>query len=240
MSPDYVGGLRETIRKELNVPLIFLQGCSGDLGPANGFTGDLSVPERHGRQLAYATLASIENMGTPGTSLALEKVMKSGADCAVWREQSIVVDTLLSCSAGVISATIRNDLLKASELNELLKKNPDHAEKERLQRKLRMREMIGEGETVDIKSWFARIGNILFVSFQNEIYSKMQKDIRAHFPDFTVICATSCNGWLSYILPESDYEKPNLYQAWQTPAAPGTFESLYGLCIQELKKLSGT
>ncbi len=238
LSPDYVGSLRKTIRKEFNVPMLFLQGCSGDLGPAFGFTGDLSVPERHGRQLAYASLASLENMGSPGTSLVFEEVKKSGADLAVWREQSVSVDTTLLCSAGIFSATIRNDLLKSTGIQDLLKKNPDNAEEERLQRKLLLRKMIGDGDSLDVKSWFARIGNILFVSFPAELYSKMQKDIRARYPDYTVICATLCKGSLGYILPESDYEKANLYQAWQTPVASGTFEGLYDLCIRELNMLT--
>ncbi|NQZ67401.1 MAG: alkaline ceramidase, partial [Lentisphaeria bacterium] len=239
LSPDYIGTLRETIRKETNAPLIFLQGCSGDLGPALGFTGDVSVPERHGRQVAYASLATIENMGTPATKLVLEEVKKSGADLAAWREQASAPDTTLATNEAVLDWKVRDGLQKSAELNELLKDNPDNAEKERLKRKLCVRTIVGEEDTTPFPCWFARMGNILFVSYPGEAYSKIQRDLRDRYPDYTIICVNVCSTWIGYVIPEEDYQNQNLYPAWQTPLAPGIFEAVYELSIQELDKLTG-
>jgi hypothetical protein len=239
LSPDYIGSLRETVRRHLSVPMLFLQGCSGDLGPALGFTGDVTVAERHGRHLAHASLATIESMGTAGTKLHLDTVKKSGADLGVWKETVSASDKILRCSHATLTWPIRDGLLKSAEVHELLEKNPDNPEEERLKRKLRVREIVGEGDDLEFTSWFARIGRTLFVSFPGEAYSKMQKDLRARYPEYTIICVNVCAAWIGYIVPEDDYEKPNLYPAWQTPLAPGVFEALYALCTTEFDKLTG-
>ena len=234
LSPDYIGSLRETIRKELNVPMIFIQGCSGNLGPAIGFTGDLSIPERHGRQLGFASLSSLENMSLPGTTLVLDEIKKSGADLAVWKEQPSTANETVQFHAGTIRWPIRADLLKSVAINKLLAENPDNADKERLNRKLRIRESIGEGDDMTLYYWVARMGNILIIANGGEAYSKLQVSLRARYPEYTVICANCCRTSYGYVVPEEDYEKPNLYPAWQTPLAVGIFEELYARCVQKL------
>ncbi|NRA39392.1 MAG: hypothetical protein HRU15_14695 [Planctomycetes bacterium] len=237
LSPDYIGMLRETIRDTLAVPMIFLQGCSGDLGPANGFTGDTEVADNNGRQLAYAVLSSLQSMPTAGTHLQLEQVKKSGADLAVWRERDAITDGHCVFKEATLTWVIREDLLKSAEVEELLKQNPDNAEAERLRRKLSVRKSVGEGDNFEFKFWLARFGNILFVSFPGEAYCKMQSGLRAAFPGYTVICVNVCEGWIGYIVPAHDYAKPSLYTVWQTPLAEGIFEALFDLCVQELKTL---
>src|SRR5581483_9438600 len=60
ISPDYVGAMREVVEQATGAPCQFLQGASGDIGPREGFVGDVAVADRNGRQLGYAALVALE------------------------------------------------------------------------------------------------------------------------------------------------------------------------------------
>jgi hypothetical protein len=44
ISPDYIGAMRELVERETGAPCLFLQGASGEIGPREGFVGDLPWP----------------------------------------------------------------------------------------------------------------------------------------------------------------------------------------------------
>eukprot|EP01079_Euglenida_sp_SAG-EU17-18_P011640 gene11640-2116_t len=50
ISPDYVGSMRQVVETSTGVPCVFIQGASGDTGPRDGYTGDVKLAERNGRQ----------------------------------------------------------------------------------------------------------------------------------------------------------------------------------------------
>jgi hypothetical protein len=66
ISPDYVGAMRETIERATSAPALFLLGMCGDLAPRYQYVGDTAVADQHGRQLGYAALATLNDMGTGG------------------------------------------------------------------------------------------------------------------------------------------------------------------------------
>src|SRR5262245_3720330 len=51
ISPDYVGAMREVVEQATGATCIFAQGACGDLGPKEGFVGDVAVADRNGREL---------------------------------------------------------------------------------------------------------------------------------------------------------------------------------------------
>src|SRR5204862_1932989 len=65
ISPDFVGAMREVVEQGTGAPSIFIQGASGDLGPREGFVGDVRVADRNGRQLGFAALAALESLPPP-------------------------------------------------------------------------------------------------------------------------------------------------------------------------------
>ncbi len=83
ISPDYIGAMRDTMQQTTGVPALFLQGASGELGPREQYVGDTTVADRHGRQLAYAALATLEDMERPAHALAYQRTVESGAPLAV-------------------------------------------------------------------------------------------------------------------------------------------------------------
>ncbi|MCI0699917.1 MAG: hypothetical protein L0241_02405, partial [Planctomycetia bacterium] len=60
ISPDYVGSMREVIEQHTSAPCLFLQGASGDLGPRDGYVGDVSVADRNGLQVGFSALSALE------------------------------------------------------------------------------------------------------------------------------------------------------------------------------------
>src|SRR5690606_3129471 len=60
ISPDYVGAMRELVEGNSDAPCLFLQGASGELSPAEQYSGDSALADAYGRQLGYAALAALE------------------------------------------------------------------------------------------------------------------------------------------------------------------------------------
>jgi hypothetical protein len=92
ISPDYVGAMRETIEARTGVPTLFIQGASGDVGPQEGFVGDVEIADRNGRMLAYAALSALEVLPHAGKSFTYTGAVISGATIGTWGYRDIVDD----------------------------------------------------------------------------------------------------------------------------------------------------
>ena len=77
ISPDYVGAMRETIQQATNAPALFLLGACGELAPRYQYVGDPEVADRHGRELGFAALSTLNGMEPPGTQLSYAGVVES-------------------------------------------------------------------------------------------------------------------------------------------------------------------
>lgn len=96
LSPDYVGAMRDVVEtSRAGAPCLFLQGASGELAPAEQYTGDTAVADRHGRRLGHAVMATLEAMDPPGQGLAFEGVIESGAPLAVWKQRKVAATRAL-------------------------------------------------------------------------------------------------------------------------------------------------
>ena len=89
ISPDFVGAMRETVEQALGGVCVFLQGASGDLGPVEGFVGDVAVADRNGRQLGYAALEALTAAPPPNTSYDYQGPVVSGTAIGVWRRHPV-------------------------------------------------------------------------------------------------------------------------------------------------------
>ena len=84
ISPDYPGAMREVVERETGAPCLFLQGASGDLGPREGFVGDVEVADRNGRQLGYAALSALCELPPPNLRFRYTGPRESGATLGTW------------------------------------------------------------------------------------------------------------------------------------------------------------
>lgn len=90
ISPDWVGATRATIEQAFPGALsLFFQGAAGNLGPIEGFTGDLSVAHRLGRTLGHQIAAAAWQVETVRREPTFEGFNESTAYQAkqYWRVQ---------------------------------------------------------------------------------------------------------------------------------------------------------
>lgn len=224
ISPDFPGAMKETIQETLGVPALFLQGTSGELSPRYQYVGDVAVADRHGRQLAYAALATLENMEPPGTALEFQGVMESGAPLAVWRQSRYYPDGKLRRLMVKVELPIK-DWPTAEELEQQRQACTDRALEERLRRRRNIRRGIGDGSTLELPIWVWQMGDTILIGSPTEAYSILQRELRQRFPERTIVCLNLINGTTGYLTPAEFYDL-DLYQVWQTPFERGSLELL--------------
>ena len=232
VSPDFVGEMRATIEAAGGGLGLFLQGASGELGPRYQYVGDPAVADSHGREIGHAVIATLHAMEPPGQRLVYDRVVESGAPLATWRREPAVA-TPRSTSLAAIRRTVDlplKDWPSAAELAAEFAACTDRPIAERLRRKLRIREALGDGATFPLEIWGWRIGDALVLGTLAEAYSSIQQNVRAAFPDRAVAWLNLVNGSIGYLPPAPLYDA-EIYQAWQTPFDRGSLETLEAAAI---------
>ena len=226
VSPDYVGMLRETIELATGGgPSLFLQGASGELAPRYQYVGDTAVADAHGRELGHAVLAALYGMEPPGERLVYDRVVESGAPLATWRREPKGASRLsasLAAECRMVDIPLK-DWPSAAELAAQFAACTDRPIAERLRRKLRIREALGDGATFPLEIWGWRLGETLLLGTMAEAYSCIQQNVRSAFADREVVWLNLVNGSVGYLPPAPLYEV-EIYQAWQTPFDRGSLE----------------
>jgi hypothetical protein len=224
ISPDYVGAMRESIQQATNAPALFLLGACGELAPRYQYVHDPEVADRHGRELGFAALATLNGMEPPGAQLRYAGVVESGAPLAVWRHEPNEPSQELRGMSTSVALPIKN-WPSAEELERQLRICTDHALQERLRRKLNLRLGLGDVSNFELPVHVWRIGDAVLVGSCCEAYSVLQRELRRRFPDTTVICMNLINGSIGYVPPAELYDV-DTYTVWQTPFDRGSYERL--------------
>lgn len=222
ISPDYVGAMRELMQQTTHAPALFLLGICGDLGPRYQYVGDPSVADRHGRQLGFAALATLEGMEPPGTRLAFKGTVESGAPLAVWKHAPREASSVLRSIAASVELPLK-DWPSADELEKQRLACTDRALEERLRRKRDIRQSLGDGATYRLPVYAWRMGDVALVGTCCEPYSILQRELRRRFADRTLACMNLVNGSIGY-LPPADLYDTEVYPVWQTPFDRGSLE----------------
>ena len=236
ISPDYLGSFREIMESFTGSPCLFIQGASGDLAPAEQYSGSLAMADKHGRQLAYASLAVLEGMLPPEKELVLHEIVESGAPLAVWKNGKMKANTLFSSEIIEVELVLK-PLLSIEELEEAIKKCDDPVIKERQVRKLGVRKSVGNGQTTKILIWFWQFGGCILLGQPNEAYSVFQETIREKFDYIPVIIGNVVNGHIGYLPPEHLYGE-DIYSVWQTPYEKGSYEIIIASILDRLKMIT--
>lgn len=240
ISPDYIGALRDVVEQSVSseTALIFLQGMSGDLAPKVQYSGDTSLADRHGRQLGYAVLATLEDMHPPDTQLEFEGVMESGAPLAVWSEKPLdrsAIDRTLSTVIAPAELKLK-DWPTAAELEAQRQACSDRTLEERLRRKRDIRRSLGDGATAVLPVYAWRIGDAVLIGTAGETYSQLQQQLRAQFADMPVIAMNLINGSIGYLPPAELYDV-DVYPVWQTPFDRGCLEQVGRVMTDAIQQL---
>lgn len=236
VSPDYVGAMRETVERQTGgAPALFLQGASGELAPRYQYVGDVAVADAHGRELGYAVLATLEAMEPAGQALVYAGVVESGAPLAVWKREPTAPATRLRAVRRVVDVPLK-DWPAAAELERQYRACPDRALAERLRRKWRIREAIGDGATYPLELWVWRLGDTVWLGTAGEAYSILQQRLRAQLPGHAVAWLNLINGSIGYLPPAEAYDA-DIYQVWQTPFGRGCLEQLEVAAVGAAREL---
>jgi len=252
ISPDYIGAMREVVEGQTHAPCLFLQGASGDLGPREGFVGDVEVADRNGRQLGFAALSALESLPPPGTRFVYAGPVISGATLGTWKHESTNVDASWSWRRVTVDLPYRADLptiegtkadlAKWQENEEAARMLDDldlardcRAHVERMTRQLARLSALPAGPTFPLSVTLGRAGTTLWVFVPGELYHVFQTALRSRYPDKALVVVTLTNDWQPGYLPtESSYGK-GIYQETIAVLAAGSLERLIEAVGDELK-----
>lgn len=225
ISPDFPGMAREILEKETNqAPCLFMQGASGELAPAGQYSGEITLADRHGRELGYAALSTLEGMGPSSSTLRYIEKLESGAPLAIWKRFQKEMSVTLKASCVAIELGLK-DLLKKDEIERLLKTATDGFERERLRRKAGVCSNFSNPDETVEKFWVWQLGDSFLVAHPFEAYSHLQLALRQAFPNEAIAVGNLSNGGLGYLPTVECYDR-DLYSVWQTPFARGGLEKL--------------
>ena len=164
LSPDYVGAMRALVEAHTGgAPCVFLQGASGELAPADQYTGDREIADAGGRYLGYAAITALESMLPPKRGLGFEGVVESGAPLAVWRQRTFEPSTVITAERFDVPLLLRPELPTVAEFERDYAAAEDRTIKERFRRKLFNRRELGDGPTVPVAANVWRIGDMVLV-----------------------------------------------------------------------------
>lgn len=259
ISPDYIGAMREIIESATDAPCFFIQGASGDIGPREGFVGDVTVADRNGRRLGYASLAAIEGLAPPTQRFVYVKPVISGATLGVWEFQPETEERTGAISAwdvrtAIVPIKYRRDIPVKSQLEKDLihwravesdaiavgtadEARDARAMIERTTRRLVRVASLPEGESYPyaITAW--RIGDAIWLAYDGEHYNVLQTTLRQTFPNHMLIIGTIANGSSVWYLPDARSFGKGLYQEEVSILEKGCLEQVIEASIQLIRAL---
>lgn len=237
ISPDFVGAMRDVIEENTsNAPCLFLQGASGELAPAEVYTGDVTIADKNGRALGFAALGVLEGMLPAGKQLVYAGPIESGAPLATWTTQDAPLSSQLDAIIIEQQIALKDNLPSLDQIEAELKTASDTFMIERLRRRRRLRRIVGDGRTTTQRIWLWRLGSAVLVANANESYSALQVELRRRFAGKAIAVLNITNGGWAY-LPEHDMYDRDQYQVWQTPYERGCLEQTIEACAEAIEEL---
>jgi hypothetical protein len=252
ISPDYPGAMREVIEQATAAPCLFLQGASGDVGPREGYVGDVAVADRNGRQLGYAALSAVESLPPAGRRFTYAGPVVSGATLGTWSYVPLAQE---ACQANArwrvrrwtLELPYRSELPALDELRQqrqllheqeseaVRQGNVDQARDfrarvERCDRQLARLSMLPAGKTFPFPITMWQMGPAVWIALESEMYNVLQRELRQRFPQSPLVIMTIVNGSRPAYLPPREAYGKGLYQESIAVLAAGSLERL----IEEL------
>ncbi len=249
VSPDYIGTLRDVVEAETHAPCLFLLAPCGDIGPRDGFVGDVSVADRNGRQVGFAALSTLEGMSPGETDQVYAGPVFSGATLGAWQHRAWDVDRHVA-TATVKHAVLSVPLPYLPSLPKLADAEQRHHElmaeeqaaraagkldeavalRTLVERQIRLLHRIRPlppGMTYPCPAWVWQWGDAFWIATEGETYHFLQAELARRFPHRPLIAITLANGTnCSYLPTRESYSKPQLYQPEVALLAAGSLEQL--------------
>ncbi|WP_397569414.1 hypothetical protein [Schlesneria sp. T3-172] len=259
ISPDYLGAMREVVERATNVPCLFLQGASGDLGPQESYVGDVEIADRNGRQLGHAALATLETLPKAGYRFTYTGPVLSGATLGTWKYTAESAEqqapkSLWAFQCDTVPLKYRNDLpsregleqddvrYRAEEKQALEAGDAEQARKSRAMIERTTRSLLriaplppGDAYPYPVISW--RIGDAVWLALDGEHYNVLQRELRSRFPGVPLMIGTIANGSKVWYLPPASSYGLGLYQEEASILAKGCLEAVLEAATSTIQKL---
>lgn len=257
ISPDFPGAMREVVEQATRVPCVFLQGASGDLGPREGFVGDVAVADRNGRGLGYAALAALEALPKPGTRFRYAGPVVSGATLGPWahvplgehelaarrrwRVRRWALDLPYRPGLPTVEGTNaeRTRWLEAEKEAERQGKTvaarDAHAMVERMDRQLNRIALLPTGPQYPLAMALWQLGDAFWLAVESEHYQVLQRAVRDAFPDTPIVVMTIVNGSRAAYLPPAEAYGKGIYQETIALLAPGCLEQVIDAAVHQIR-----
>ena len=182
ISPDYVGAMRETVEQgTAGAPCVFLHGASGDLTPRRSFEAEAAIADQNGLEVGHAALATLASMFPAGVSLAYAGIEESGAKLAVWREQYCPGNPTIAARHGIVRLELL-EMPTREELQRAIAASTEEYMRERLRRKLGLREMVGDGTAANFPYLIWQLGDAFIVALPGKPTARFKWGCGNDFP----------------------------------------------------------
>ena len=233
ISPDYVGAMREVMEASTGgAPCLYLHGAAGELAPRRQYASDAAVADQNGRHLGFAAVSVLHGMLPPGKTLAYSGIEGSGAELGRWELRDHAPRTALDAAMFDLPLPLK-PLASLEELTEQLRRCTDRVLAEKLDRAWALRTRVGNGQSLALRVWLWRLGNVVFIGTPAEGHSPLQTELRRRFPNEAVVVMNIVNGYDSYLPPRNDYAT-NSYQAQVAIFESGCLETLIEACMKAI------
>lgn len=171
----------------------------------------------------------------PAQSLRFSGVQESGAPLGLWETSPSILSTTIEARYTPLQLPLK-PAPPLSALEATIRSTDDRVLRERLQRRRRIHEGLGEGQSAAMGLWLWRIGDSVLLGQPNEAYSCLAIELRRRFPKIPIGVMNVVNGYYGYLPPQELYGR-NLYPVWQTPFAAGSLEILIAEAERMIVKL---
>ncbi len=228
ISPDFPGAMREVVERDTGAPCLFIQGASGDLGPKEGFVGDLEVADRNGRQLGYAALSALCDLPAPNRRFQYTGPRESGATLGTWSWTRLSREEERRSSRWKLRRwavdlpyrkmpytreQVVSELERCRAGEERARAAGDDARAgdfralaEQQGRRLQRLEFLPAGESLPYSIWLWSIGDAFWLAVEGEPYQMLQRALRERFPGVPIVVASLANGArANYMIPAGAY-----------------------------------
>jgi hypothetical protein len=256
ISPDWPGHLKRTVEGLTGAICLFAQGATGDIGPGpDGFTDDVSVVHRLGRQVGCEAARVFLGLQLPAAGYRHERVWESGAPLGKWvrdatpepepepvvRVRSREAPLPLLPQPPLAEAQERVDAAQA-RLDDA-RRNGAAAEIEaatfatkRANMALSRARTYGGPEAFPVVLHLLQIGPAVFVGTEGEPFAEIGLEIKSQSPFPGTWFGGYTGGWAGYIPTADAYPRAG-YEVDTSPFAPEAAERLVSETVAALEEL---
>jgi hypothetical protein len=252
-TPDYPGAARRVVEQQIGGTCLFLQGATGNIGPREGFTGDLRVYRRLGSILGLEAAKVATGICTRPFRERIQQVLQSGAPIAIYVREPLEEESPI---LRVLSRQLKLPLTRFRPLAELeaeaeaARREFDRLAKTGVEKEISaarsratqsgMRAEIARnyhGQThLDWTLQGIRIGSVVLLSIPGEPFTEINQQIVRQSPFEHTLFSGYSNGGFGYLPVRSAFEEGG-YEVEISPFSPDAAEVVVAESLSMLKEL---